>query len=118
MAKWFEVSERNRSVAKLLLEKGFYPEACFHSHMAVELKLKGILLERTGSILYTHSLKRLLKEISKSNGIEFNQSILDCAEYLSLLYTGSRYPEEEFIELEREEAEKCVQCMERILNSI
>jgi HEPN domain-containing protein len=33
--------------------------------MAVELKLKGILVEAAGAITYTHSIKRLLKEVKK-----------------------------------------------------
>ncbi|BCS93800.1 hypothetical protein L3N51_00598 [Metallosphaera sp. J1] len=118
MAKWFEKSEQEKQVAILLMEKGYYPEACFHSHMAVELRFKGYILQRTGSILYTHSLKRLLQEISKLHGVAMYDELLDCANYLSMLYTGSRYPEESFIDLERQEGEKCVKCMEKLLNSI
>jgi HEPN domain-containing protein len=65
MAKLFEKSNRDKEVAYLLLEKGYYLEACFHSEMAVELKLKGILVEAAGAITYTHSIKRLLKEVKK-----------------------------------------------------
>jgi len=65
MAKLFEKSNRDKEVAYLLLEKGYYPEAYFHSEMAVELKLKGILVEAAGAITYTHSIKRLLKEVKK-----------------------------------------------------
>jgi len=65
MAKLFEKSDRDKEVAYLLLEKGYYPEACFHSEMSVELKLKGILVEAAGAITYTHSIKRLLKEVKK-----------------------------------------------------
>jgi HEPN domain-containing protein len=65
MAKLFEKSDRDKEVAYLLPEKGYYPEACFHSEMAVELKLKGILIEAAGAITYTHSIKRLLKEVKK-----------------------------------------------------
>ncbi|AEE94679.1 HEPN domain protein [Acidianus hospitalis W1] len=112
MAKWFEKSDKE--VAYLLLEKGYYPEACFHSEMAVELKLKGILVEATRAIIYTHSIKRLLKEVEKVKKINLSDKILDCADYLS--YLGSRYPEEEIIELGRSEGEKCVRCMEEILS--
>lgn len=84
--------------------------------MAEELRLKGILLEATGAIIYTHSIKRLLKEVENVKKINFNDKIWDCADYLSYMYLGSRYPEEEIIELERAEGEKCVRCMEEILS--
>lgn len=113
MAKWFEKSDKNREVAYLLLEKGYYPEACFHSTMAVELRLKGVLVEATGAVLYTHSIKRLLREVEKVKKIKLDDKILDCADYLSL---GSRYPEEDIVELGRSEGEKCVRCMEEILS--
>jgi Uncharacterized conserved protein related to C-terminal domain of eukaryotic chaperone, SACSIN len=54
MAKLFEKSDRDKEVAYLLLEKGYYPEACFHSEMAVELKLKGISVEAAGAIKMTY----------------------------------------------------------------
>lgn len=116
MAKWFEKSDRDKEVAYLLLDKGYYPEACFHSSMAVELRLKGILVQSTGAVIYTHSIKRLLTEVGKVKKVEIDDKILDCADYLSYMYLGSRYPEEEVIELGRNEAEKCVKCMERILS--
>ncbi|WP_369611669.1 HEPN domain-containing protein [Sulfurisphaera javensis] len=112
-----EKSERERIVAKLLLERGFYPEACFHSHMAVELKLKGILVQNTGSIIYTHSLKRLIEEVKKIKNVEVDNEIMECATYLSTLYTGSRYPEESLVDLDKSEGEKCVRCMERLLST-
>lgn len=116
MAKLFEKSNRDKEVAYLLLEKGYYPEACFHSEIAVELKLKGILVEASGAIIYTHSIKRLLKEVEKVKKINLSDKILDCADYLSFIYLGSRHPEEEIIELGRSEGEKCVRCMEEILS--
>ncbi|ABP95506.1 HEPN domain protein [Metallosphaera sedula] len=118
MAKWFERSEKEREVAILLMERGYFPEACFHSHMAVELKLKGYILQRTGSVMYTHSLKRLLQEIAKLNEVKVSEELLDCANFLSMLYTGSRYPEESLVDLDRQEGERCVKCMERLLNSV
>jgi HEPN domain-containing protein len=45
-----------------------------------------------------------------------SDKILNCADYLSYIYLGSRYPEEEIIELGRSESEKCVRCMEEILS--
>ncbi|MBB5254075.1 HEPN domain-containing protein [Sulfurisphaera ohwakuensis] len=54
MAKWFEKSDKDKEVAYLLLDKGYYPEACFHAVLAVELRLKGILVQTTGgNNLYT-----------------------------------------------------------------
>jgi len=103
-------------VALLLFNKGYYPEACFHSHMAVELKFKGLLVQQTGAVLYTHSLKRLLQELEKIKDIKVSNEILDCANYLTMLYTGSRYPEESLIDLGKEEGEKCVKCMEKLLS--
>ncbi|MCH4816045.1 MAG: HEPN domain-containing protein [Saccharolobus sp.] len=116
MAKWFEKSEREREVALLLFDKGYYPETCFHCHMAVELKFKGILVEKTGAVIYTHSLKRILQEVQKVKDIKITDEILDCANYLSMLYTGSRYPEESLIDMGKEEGEKCVKCMEKLLS--
>jgi len=84
--------------------------------MAVELKLKGILIESTGAIIYTRSLKRLLKELEKIKRITIDEKLIECADYLSSLYTGSRYPEESLIDLEKEEGERCVKCMEELLS--
>ncbi|BFH74229.1 hypothetical protein SJAV_21730 [Sulfurisphaera javensis] len=85
--------------------------------MAVELKLKGILVQNTGSIIYTHSLKRLIEEVKKIKNVEVDNEIMECATYLSTLYTGSRYPEESLVDLDKSEGEKCVRCMERLLST-
>ncbi|BCU66766.1 hypothetical protein HS7_02030 [Sulfolobales archaeon HS-7] len=84
--------------------------------MAVELRLKGVLIQNTGAVTYIPSIRRLLREKAKVENITLGERVFDCAEYLSLMYLGSRYPGEEVIDLERSEAEKCVRCMEEILS--
>ena len=116
MAKWFEKSDKDKEVAYLLLDKGYYPEACFHAVMAVELRLKGILVQTTGAVIYTHSIKRLLGEVAKVKNLHLSDKVVECSNYLSLMYLGSMHPEEEVLDMDKSEGEKCVRCMEEILS--
>ncbi len=61
-----ERAEKFLKVGERLLKEGVLDLAAFHFHQAAELILKYALFRRTGDYPRTHSIRRLLKLLSKS----------------------------------------------------
>jgi HEPN domain-containing protein len=81
--------------AKIMLDKGYYDLAVFNMEQYCQLMLKYVLLVKTGTYPRTHSLTRLINELSK---IEPRVKILlEKDEYLIMItkledaYIGARY---------------------------
>ncbi|MGB2728909.1 MAG: HEPN domain-containing protein [Halobacteriota archaeon] len=111
---WFEKSKSFEKNAETALKMELYDIACFSSQQAVELYLKGKIIDKSGSKPYTHSLVELLKIIEKL-GYEMPDDIKKCAKELGEHYTQARYPDARITEYEKEEAEKAIKGMEEIL---
>lgn len=81
--------------AKRLIEEGFYDLAAFNIEQYCQLILKYKLLIKTGAYPRTHSLTRLVSELSKLASTL--NILIDKEEYLLMLtkiedaYIGSRY---------------------------
>ncbi len=90
------------------LKRGDYDLAMFHVEQASQLIVKAKLLDLTGYFEKTHSLRRLLKDLSTvmqseelDDFVEENWSVLRNLEFA---YIASRYLPEEFRKDEVEEA--------------
>lgn len=113
---WLRQARRNLSSAKLNRQAGLYEESCFEAHQAAEKALKALLsymhMERRG-----HSLVALARE----SGLTIGEDVVKCLQYLDKHYIPSRYPDvyDEGAPMDyynEEDAERCIQCAERILN--
>lgn len=113
---WFDKSESFRKNAENALNVELYDVACFSAQQAVELYLKGKIIDRSGSKPYTHSLVELLRIVEKL-GYEVPDTVRRCAKELGEHYTQARYPDARVTEYTREEAERAIKCMEEMLNA-
>ncbi len=115
---WKVKAERFRRAAESELREGRYDVASFSAHQAVELYLKGFIIERTGSKPYTHLLTELLSIILELMGEEASEEVMKCAASLEVHYLQARYPDSRLKDYTEKEAEEAVRCMEVILNFI
>ena len=92
--------------AKHLIEKGVYDLAAFNIEQYCQLILKYKLLVKTGTYPRTHSLTRLINELSKL--VENVNILLEKEEYFLMLtkiedaYIGSRYLPRRYSKIEVE----------------
>ena len=112
-ARVFENDARNN------FKNGDFDIAMFHLEQAAQLMVKAKLLDLKGSFQRTHSLRRLLSELSDLTGsdelkrfINMNKRIL---RDLERAYISSRYIYDEFFEEEVKEAFRVVNELRRIL---
>ena len=94
--------------ARIALERGSYDLACFLSEQALQLYLKSVLLMLVGDYPRTHSIRRLLSELSKvlnskelEEYIRMNRAGLIALEdaYLMARYFISEYSREDAEEM-------------------
>ncbi len=121
-SKWLRQAEADIKAAKDSIKNGNYEWSCFQSQQCGEKGLKACLYEKGFTSILTHSLKELLKECSRLDA-SFNVLSKD-ARSLDMFYIPTRYPNglggnlapTEFYE--REDAEKCINSAESILNVV
>ncbi len=105
-----ERAEKFLEMGRRLLQEGVLDLAAFHFHQASELILKYALFRRTGDYPRTHSIRRLLKLLSKATGdegiMEFLRENIDSLSNLENAYMTSRYLPAEFY---REEVESMME---------
>ncbi len=93
------------------LKAGDYDIACFMCEQAVQLYLKGIILELSGEIPRTHSIRQLLSILSQllEKRIEFDRKSLIFLEsaYINARYLGFVY--------EKEDAEEAVRIAKEVI---
>ena len=101
-----------------MVNRGFYSEACFFAHQAVEFYIKGRLIELTGSRPYTHSIVALLEQLLSILQRRPSDEVVRCAKLLTEQYIGSRYPDARMLDYDRGDAEECLRCMELVLSNV
>ena len=114
---WYKKSENFAKNAKDALKSGLYDIACFSCHQAIELYLKGKIIDISGSKPYTHSLIELI-EILEKFGYKIQKNIKQCIIELNEHYIQARYPDARISEYTKNEAEKAIKCMEEILDYV
>lgn len=120
--KWLKQAEADLKAAKDSLSDGNYEWSCFQSQQSGEKALKAYLYEKGYTSIMTHLLKELIGECSKLDK-SFNVVKKD-ARNLDMFYIPTRYPNglggdlapTEFYE--KEDAEKCINSAELILNTV
>ncbi len=102
-------------LAEYSLSKGFHDMAVFHAHQAIELFVKGVLLEVVGTYPRTHDLMELLDDWL-SEKCKLVSKLLDekggRIEHLTDAYFSSRYGERYF---KRELASSFIELAKEVL---
>ena len=105
-------------LAEYSLSRGFHDMAVFHAHQAVELFVKGVLLEVVGTYPRTHDLMELLDDWL-SEKCDRISKLLDergeRIEHLTDAYFSSRYGERNF---RRELASSFVELAREVLRVV
>jgi len=122
LRKWLTQAEEDLKAAKDSLKDEHYDWVCFQAQQSAEKALKFFLYSRGYTSIITHSLKELVRECKKLEKV-FSE-IASYARYLDMFYIPTRYPNglagdlapAEFYE--EEDAEKCINCAESILESV
>lgn len=106
---WLRDAEEEIDSAAVLLERGLFRPACYHSQQCVEKGLKVLIIEKGGRPERTHDIVDLLNRVDAA-GWDVLLS-MDDAVFLNSTYKG-RYPTEEGLlphgEPRREDAERAV----------
>jgi HEPN domain-containing protein/predicted nucleotidyltransferase len=89
--RWLAQAEHNLSMARTLLENGFWAGACFQSEQAAELALKALLYSRGHRYVTTHSVQELV-QTSGQDDAEL-QRFQGYGEFLDRFYLPTRYPD-------------------------
>ncbi len=105
---WLERAKKFLRSAQRNLEAGDYEIACFDSHQAAELALKGLHISRFGSRPYTHDLIALAEPLGFSH--EFLLA-------LTSFYAPSRYPESA-VTFNEGVARRCVETAREVLKFV
>ncbi len=105
---WLIRAKKFLKSAEMNLGAGEYDIACFDSHQAAELALKGLHICRYGSRPYTHDLISLAKPFS------FDHEFLLT---LTSFYAPSRYPESS-ITFNEEIARRCVETAKEVIEFV
>ncbi len=112
---WFLKSDTYADLAHVSIQRNHHDAACFLAQQAVEFFIKGILIERTGSKAYTHSLIELFNALD-AIGLRTPDDIRECIVYLSGQYLQARYPDARLDPYTAEDSNRSIRCMEVILN--
>ncbi len=103
--RWWKQAQADEESAQSTLATGKYYVAAFLCQQAVEKALKALYIQEKASLLKTHSISRLAKEL------ELPPEILTKITLLEPIYQQTRYPDiaenipsEEFEESDAQEA--------------
>lgn len=87
---WMRYAEENLHSAKLLLEAGYQNTSLQNTQQSIEKYLKALILEKSGKLKKTHSIKEL-KNILKEMNISVSLSD-DEIELIDSIYIPTKYP--------------------------
>ena len=117
VSDWINKAITDLKCAKILLEhEGGNEVVAFHCQQSIEKALKALILYLYATLESGHSLLYLCKKIIKKNE-EFSKYI-DVCMFVSQYYIETRYPNENAIVVTNEEAQKCINITEEILNEV
>jgi HEPN domain-containing protein len=89
--RWLAQAEYNLSMARSLLESGFWSGACFQSEQTAQLALRAFLYSKARRYILIHSIRELIQECGKEDA-----AFLALADYGGILdryYLSTRYPD-------------------------
>lgn len=112
--EWIDMAKKDLRGAKILHEaKGVEKLVAFHCQQAVEKYLKAFLIKETGFLHRGHYLMGLLKKCYQIDE-NFKKFIIQVT-FLNSYYIETRYPAEEGLVVDEEDAKKCIEYASQIL---
>lgn len=112
--EWINMAKKEFEGAKILYEaKGVENLVAFHCQQAVEKYLKAFLIKETGILHSGHYLMGLLKKCYQIDE-KFKDYIFQIT-FLNSYYIETRYPAEEGLIIDEEDAEKCIEYANQVL---
>ncbi len=112
--EWIRVAKKDLRGAKILHEaKGVDDLVAFHCQQAVEKYLKAFLIKKTGVLHRGHYLMGLLKKCYEIDE-KFKELIIQIT-FLNSYYIETRYPAEEGLNVDEEDAQKCIEYASQVL---
>jgi len=113
---YIERAEKFRKNAEFNFKNGDYDLAMFHIEQSMQLLINAKLLDLKGYFERTHSLRKLLSELTDIEGVkDFLNKYKIVLRNLERAYITSRYYFEEFFKEEVEEAFKALEELREIL---
>ena len=111
---WFEKAEQDLEMARRAMLPGnpIPAMACYHAQQCAEKYLKGFLVSRAHSFNFVHDLFYLTQECAKLRPIFLELEL--AAETLGRYGAGVRYPMENFVDPDEDEAWEAVRLAEEI----
>ena len=111
---WFEKAEKDFEMARRAMDPvGPIPEmACYHSQQCAEKYLKGYLVSQKKDFLYVHDLVYLTQRCMEGN--QAFTELEQTARILSKYGAGVRYPMENFVDPDEEEAWEAIRLAEQV----
>ncbi|MDP2857500.1 MAG: HEPN domain-containing protein [Bacillota bacterium] len=88
---WISAAHRDGEMADVLLSRGFFEGAAFHSQQAAEKYLKALCIFRKAAWLRTHSCTATLEAV-KAQGQTVPDPVMTAARKLDAHYIAARYP--------------------------
>jgi len=117
VAECLDKAIRDLKSAKILLEHDCGNDyVAFHCQQTIEKALKAMILYLYATLETGHSLLYLCKKVIEKHK-EFSKYIDGCM-FVSQYYIETRYPNENSIKVTNEEAEKCIDIAETVLNNV
>jgi len=118
---WLDKAIRDLKSAKILLENDCGNDyVVFHCQQAIEKALKALILYLYAILEYGHSLLYLCKKVMEKEP-DFKDVLENCL-FVNQYYIETRYPNENKLEVTEEEAKRCIniseEVLERVQNSI
>ncbi len=114
--EWLQQAEGELSMARYLLQGGFYKGACYHAQQSVEKSAKAKLIEKGWDLERIHSIERLMA-LGKDYRIRYPLEETE-AIFIDAIYRG-RYPAEAGLlplgEPALADAQKAMQIAEKML---
>ena len=114
---WINKAITDLKCAKILLEHdGGNEVVAFHCQQSIEKSLKALILYLYATLESGHSLLYLCKKVIEKDK-QFSKYIDSCI-FVNQYYIETRYPNENSIIVTDEEAQKCINIAEEILNAV
>lgn len=118
---WLEEAVDDLEAARVLLQAGRWSKVCFLSHQAVEKALKALCIRRLGVYLRTHSVARLVEEVSRA--VRLPEDLVEKVRRLDRYYIPTRYPNAwpalpPYRHYSREDAEEALRVAEDVVELV
>lgn len=112
--EWIEKAQNDLRGAKILFAAtGTEELVAFHCQQAVEKYLKAFLIKETGVLHGGHYLMGLLKKCYQID--EHFKEFVKQITYLNSYYIETRYPSEEGLVVDIEDAQQCIEYANEVL---